>query len=99
MLDFQRQSNVVFILNTLTNNIALMLEIQSSQHTHKTLKMAPKTLMRECLENFFVAKKRKHNDVKWRNMGLDNKKMWLFMTWGVLRSAEMVVGLKRPFKS
>ena len=30
--------------------------------------------VRECLENFFVAKKRKHNDVKWRNMGLDNKK-------------------------
>ena len=30
--------------------------------------------VRECLKNFFVAKKRKHNDVKWRNMGLDNKK-------------------------
>ena len=50
-------------------------------------------------ENFFVAKKRKHNDVKWRNMGWDNKKNVVVYDLGSVEKCGVVVGLKRPFKS
>lgn len=44
--------------------------------------------VKECLQNFFVKKKRKYNDVKWRNIGLDNKKNVVVYDLGSVEECE-----------
>ena len=56
----------------LLNRDCLLMRYFSFIDPSRRLSYLPE--VKKCLEKFFVSKKRKHNDVKWRNMGLDNEK-------------------------